>query len=288
MSDPTIRVEARFKNARLYNAIVERSVPLSETAQRIGVHAAGPIKAFCDLHGLRPTAVYELLNIKSSPVTRRKGYKPLCVQLASLLEQTVEWLFPLDIYNIPWPTLVGEADHTTMLSLFAARSEMVLPPTQESLVMQRELRCSIDAALSLLTPQEAMVLRKRNGLNGESEATIIDIAVQLGLSRGRVNQIEAKALRKLRHPSRSCLLSGHRPVDNRQVIHEDKDYEELGRAFEVRFDCRYPPTCGSDEAIIAERRESLYGHDAASVEESVRSRWNVVRVKGIAEIIGGV
>ena len=60
--------------------------------------------------------------------------------------------------------------------------------------------------LSTLTPREAKVLRMRFGINMNTDHTLEEVGKQFDVTRERIRQIEAKALRKLRHPSRSEQL----------------------------------------------------------------------------------
>ena len=60
--------------------------------------------------------------------------------------------------------------------------------------------------LSTLTPREAKVLGMRFGIGERSNHTLEEIGQDFGVTRERIRQIEAKALRKLRHPSRAKVL----------------------------------------------------------------------------------
>jgi RNA polymerase primary sigma factor len=71
---------------------------------------------------------------------------------------------------------------------------------------QLHLHEDIMQALSTLTPQEQEILQMRFGLETKKPMTLEEIGKQLGLNREKVRQIEARALRKLRHPSRSDKL----------------------------------------------------------------------------------
>ncbi|MCP4036366.1 MAG: sigma-70 family RNA polymerase sigma factor, partial [bacterium] len=60
--------------------------------------------------------------------------------------------------------------------------------------------------LAGLTPREAKVLRMRFGIDMNTDHTLEEVGKQFDVTRERIRQIEAKALRKLRHPSRSSVL----------------------------------------------------------------------------------
>ena len=60
--------------------------------------------------------------------------------------------------------------------------------------------------LDTLTPREAKVLRMRFGIEMNTDHTLEEVGKQFDVTRERIRQIEAKALRKLRHPSRSEQL----------------------------------------------------------------------------------
>ena len=60
--------------------------------------------------------------------------------------------------------------------------------------------------LDSLSPREAKVLRMRFGIEMQSDHTLEEVGKQFDVTRERIRQIEAKALRKLKHPSRSRKL----------------------------------------------------------------------------------
>jgi RNA polymerase primary sigma factor len=66
-----------------------------------------------------------------------------------------------------------------------------------------KLRAQAEGVFSTLTPREALVLRLRFGIADGEEHTYTEVAGHLGLSRSSIAQIESRALRKLRHPSRA-------------------------------------------------------------------------------------
>ena len=79
-------------------------------------------------------------------------------------------------------------------------------PTPEQSVSAAKLTEAIEEALEGLTPREAKVLRMRFGLDLNNDFTLEEIGKQFDVTRERIRQIEAKALRKLRHPSRAEKL----------------------------------------------------------------------------------
>ena len=62
------------------------------------------------------------------------------------------------------------------------------------------------AAVTWLTPREERVLRMRFGIGMNTDHTLEEVGQQFSVTRERIRQIEAKALRKLRHPSRANFL----------------------------------------------------------------------------------
>ena len=68
------------------------------------------------------------------------------------------------------------------------------------------LRETTQDVLAGLTPREAKVLRMRFGIEMNTDHTLEEVGKQFDVTRERIRQIEAKALRKLRHPSRSEQL----------------------------------------------------------------------------------
>jgi RNA polymerase primary sigma factor len=80
---------------------------------------------------------------------------------------------------------------------------MLSPPDA---VIHINLREQIEEALKSLTEREAKILKMRFGLGDGNEHTLEEVGQQFKVTRERIRQIEAKALRKLKHPSRSRKL----------------------------------------------------------------------------------
>jgi RNA polymerase primary sigma factor len=71
------------------------------------------------------------------------------------------------------------------------------------------LREATHQILASLTPREARVLRMRFGIDMSTDHTLEEVGKQFDVTRERIRQIEAKALRKLRHPSRANYLRSY-------------------------------------------------------------------------------
>jgi len=75
-------------------------------------------------------------------------------------------------------------------------------PSPEDNAILSELKTAITASLATLTPREERVLRKRFGIGLPTDYTLNEIGKEFSVIGERIRQIEAKALRKLKHPSR--------------------------------------------------------------------------------------
>jgi RNA polymerase primary sigma factor len=69
--------------------------------------------------------------------------------------------------------------------------------------IDRDLKEHMASMLTTLTPREERIIKMRFGFDNGSEHTLEEVGQMFALTRERIRQIEAKALRKLRHPSRS-------------------------------------------------------------------------------------
>ena len=74
-------------------------------------------------------------------------------------------------------------------------------PTAEDAVHLSELKIKITKTLAGLTPREERILRMRLGIGLDTDYTLEEIGQEFSVTRDRIRQIEAKALRKLKHPS---------------------------------------------------------------------------------------
>jgi len=81
-------------------------------------------------------------------------------------------------------------------------------PSPSEMVIDRDLSDQTSKVLASLAPREEKVLRMRFGIGEKQDFTLEEVGKVLGVTRERVRQIEAKAIRRLRHPTRVKLLKG--------------------------------------------------------------------------------
>lgn len=106
---------------------------------------------------------------------------------------------------VPLETPIGEGEDSHLGDFIEDRS--ALPPVD--VASYQLLKEHIDSVLSTLNPRERRVLKLRFGLEDGRSRTLEEVGKEFGVTRERIRQIEAKALRKLRHPSRSKRLKDY-------------------------------------------------------------------------------
>jgi len=136
------------------------------------------------------------------------GREPQPEELSETLELPLDKVrMVLRIANDPisLETPVGEEDDSRLAD-FIEDPNAVNP---QDAVIQSSLAEHTRELLATLAPREARVLRMRFGIGERSNRTLEEVGQDFDVTRERIRQIEAKALRKLRHPSRSRALKGY-------------------------------------------------------------------------------
>ena len=97
---------------------------------------------------------------------------------------------------------IGEEEDSHLKDFIEDRSAV----SPVDAVIQVNLREQTQSVLKTLTPREEKVLKLRFGVGDGSEHTLEEVGQNFAVTRERIRQIESKAIRKLRHPSRSKFL----------------------------------------------------------------------------------
>jgi len=190
----SLRVELRFKNAVLWQALWDR---FGKTAKLLHEGCPGmvsPIPVAAQVIGISAGTLRELLRMSISSYRIDNGYPtPRASRIADFFDMPVAELFPLELYSQRWPKLCAyHVDAEMFLPLEAARN-LTVPPPDELI----DTQLCIDKALLRLSPREEKVIRQRFGLDGE-EKTLEELGRDLNVTRERVRMIEARGLRHLR------------------------------------------------------------------------------------------
>ena len=151
------------------------------------------------------------LNRVSRQILQEKGREALPEELAERMEMPedkVRKVLKIAKEPISMETPIGD-DEDSHLGDFIEDGKVLSPVESATIAGLCE---STQNVLSGLTAREAKVLRMRFGINMNTDHTLEEVGKQFDVTRERIRQIEAKALRKLRHPSRSeqlrCFLDG--------------------------------------------------------------------------------
>lgn len=142
------------------------------------------------------------LNRISRQILQETGQEPTPEELSkrmALPEDKIRKILKIAKEPISMETPIGD-DEDSHLGDFI-EDIMALSPVDSATI--EGLRESIHQILATLTPREAKVLRMRFGIDMNTDHTLEEVGKQFDVTRERIRQIEAKALRKLRHPSRS-------------------------------------------------------------------------------------
>ena len=138
-------------------------------------------------------------------LTQKYGREPSPAEIAkemNISEERVREIQKIAQDPVSLETPIGEEDDSH-LGDFIEDETTVTPSDSVSTTMLKETLLSV---LNSLTPREEKVLRLRYGVDDGRPRTLEEVGKEFNVTRERIRQIEAKALRKLRHPSRSKHL----------------------------------------------------------------------------------
>jgi RNA polymerase primary sigma factor len=152
------------------------------------------------------------LNRISRQMLQEMGREPTPDELAvrmEMPEDKVRKVLKIAKEPISMETPIGD-DEDSHLGDFIEDSRVMSPVEHATVASLRE---STQQILASLTAREAKVLRMRFGIDMNTDHTLEEVGKQFDVTRERIRQIEAKALRKLRHPSRSEQLKSFLDIE---------------------------------------------------------------------------
>jgi len=155
-----------------------------------------------------PVHMYETLNkinkIKRS-FMQEHGREPTNTELAKELnldEKKIKNIIKISKEPISLETPVGDSEDASVKDFIESENDS----SPADIVANSDLKEKVREVLKTLTPREEKVLKMRFGIDVASEHTLEEVGKDFSVTRERIRQIEVKALRKLRHPSRSKKL----------------------------------------------------------------------------------
>lgn len=144
----------------------------------------------------------------SRQLLQELGREPVPEEIAKVMDIPVERvreIMKIAQEPVSLETPIGE-EEDSHLGDFIPDEDAPAPSEAASFILLKE---QLEEVLETLTPREEKVLRLRFGLDDGRTRTLEEVGQEFGVTRERIRQIEAKALRKLRHPSRSKKLKDY-------------------------------------------------------------------------------
>ena len=138
-------------------------------------------------------------------LTQEQGNQPTSKEIGQEMDmypEKVEEIFKVSQLPISLDSPIGDEEDSHLGDFIEDRN--TLPPVD--VASRQLLKEQIEEVLGTLTPREQRVLQLRFGLEDGRSRTLEEVGKEFNVTRERIRQIEAKALRKLRHPSRSRKL----------------------------------------------------------------------------------
>lgn len=197
-----VAADVRFRNAYIWEA----------------VQKCGSQQALAEYLGVNQGSITSWLNFQSCPpfdaATGDKVdfYTQIDIRFTTLIGVGLETIFPLDVRThraslkkMARQVAIREMPIEKLIEAGLAPVRL-LNQSPDELAEKQELGKVIDDVLKDLKEREADIIRRRFGLNGDAPQTMEEVGMVYKITQERVRQIEAKALRLLRHPSKSRRL----------------------------------------------------------------------------------
>jgi len=179
------------------------------------------LSKFCKDGYMSLAKLYDLINLRMAPINADGEFTKIAKNLMEVLGAC-----PSDLWTEEQLTLKLRSNHVTKnLSkerveayLSSGNSRLVLENPANRVEKEDEVKIVNDIVDSL-TPREAKILRLRYGLDGSEEQSLSEVGSHYDITQERVRQLEARALRKMRHPSRSDIL--------KDILYKDEGEDDV-------------------------------------------------------------
>lgn len=208
------------------------------------------------------------------------GRMPTIEEIAKKMEMPASKVAPLAL-AIHEPLPIHDMDVDSLIAIDAQDNYVARDPMD--IVSDRQLIGSIDRFLATLKPKDEQVLRLRFGIGVQEAMTLEEIGARLEVTRERIRQIEAKAIRHLKHPARLDRLlrelNGTPPPKREEIKAESIETEDAAGS-------KSPPTPVSSSA--ARPQPDTQSAKAVSRPESIQSTAPTIldKVLAMATVLG--
>ncbi len=152
---------------------------------------------------------------------REPSYEELAKKL-NLDEKKIKNIIKISKEPISLETPVGDSNDASIKDFIESENEF----SPSDIVANSDLKEKVREVLKSLTPREEKVLKMRFGIDVASEHTLEEVGKDFSVTRERIRQIEVKALKKLKHPSRSKKLQSFFEKEFNVTHEEDDDIED--------------------------------------------------------------
>jgi RNA polymerase primary sigma factor len=138
-------------------------------------------------------------------LVQEKGREPTTEEIASKMNLPIEKVKAMQKISkepISLETPIGEEEDSHLRDFIEDKATM----SPLDIAIQDDMKKNIGRSLSSLSPKEQSIIKKRFGIGEDMPHTLEEVGLEFDVTRERIRQIEVKAIRKLRHPSRSKWL----------------------------------------------------------------------------------
>lgn len=187
------RLEIKVRN----NAVLKRM-------EELGYES---VPVFCREHKLHYSDIINIISFKVPFYGKRGNITGTIIKLADALQVLPDYIYPPERRGEPLKNnkYIAEVEKADLMQISTSLRMDAMPVDDRK--MLNDLAPTIrNVMLEALTPREHRLIDKRFGLTSGTPETLDEMGDQLNVSRERIRQMEAKALRKMKHPSRSRKL----------------------------------------------------------------------------------